>query len=142
MGVFLDKPATEVETEVLNGKIGQSEVRSATSSMQGACPHRGKSWDGVCHLHPFPTLACRPCLAMYYLMYAQAYTHTHTHTGWRVGMEDAHVAKIGIGGHSDVGIFGVFDGHGGATVAKFAAENLVKLCEIQEDFKAAPTQRT
>jgi len=31
--------------------------------------------------------------------------------GWRVNMEDAHVAKFNVA--PDTHIFGVFDGHGG-----------------------------
>ena len=31
--------------------------------------------------------------------------------GWRVSMEDAHIANINLG--EDIYIFGVFDGHGG-----------------------------
>lgn len=33
--------------------------------------------------------------------------------GWRPYMEDAHIAVYPIEGHQDIGIFAVFDGHGG-----------------------------
>lgn len=43
-------------------------------------------------------------------------------------MEDAHIAKTGL--PNEVSVFGVFDGHGGAEVAKF-----VKLHFIEELLK-------
>jgi protein phosphatase 1G len=39
--------------------------------------------------------------------------------GWRRTMEDAHIAEVGLSGDPACAIFGVFDGHGGAEVAKF-----------------------
>jgi serine/threonine protein phosphatase PrpC len=39
-------------------------------------------------------------------------------------MEDAHITQIGVGG-KDIGIFGVFDGHAGKTVALYAASFLL-----------------
>ncbi|KAL3521235.1 hypothetical protein ACH5RR_019384 [Cinchona calisaya] len=39
-------------------------------------------------------------------------------------MEDRHSAAVGLRGDSKQAIFGVFDGHGGAKVAEFAAKNL------------------
>jgi len=48
--------------------------------------------------------------------------------GWRPRMEDSHVAmgslSKGQRGWSDVGLFAVFDGHGGPEAAKFCAERL------------------
>eukprot|EP00899_Mesostigma_viride_P009388 jgi/Mesvir1/18450/Mv14305-RA.1 len=43
--------------------------------------------------------------------------------GWRLGMEDAHVARIDIDGDKTA-FFGVFDGHGGKEVAQFCARHM------------------
>jgi serine/threonine protein phosphatase PrpC len=48
-------------------------------------------------------------------------------------MEDAHVAQIGLPGAPECSLFGVFDGHGGAMIAQYSAENLLKeMCLTQE----------
>lgn len=41
--------------------------------------------------------------------------------GWRSGMEDAHIAVLGVD-NTRASLFGVLDGHGGALVAKEAAQ--------------------
>jgi len=41
--------------------------------------------------------------------------------GWRVNMEDAHIAKFNIA--SDIHLFAVFDGHAGHEVAKFVEKH-------------------
>eukprot|EP00051_Salpingoeca_urceolata_P014043 m.177886 g.177886 ORF g.177886 m.177886 type:complete len:393 (-) comp17973_c2_seq1:163-1341(-) len=46
--------------------------------------------------------------------------------GWRVNMEDAHVAKIGLPGQPTTSFFAVFDGHGGDQAAKFSAAHVVE----------------
>lgn len=33
--------------------------------------------------------------------------------GWRKRMEDSHIADVNLSGNSNLGVFGVFDGHGG-----------------------------
>lgn len=38
--------------------------------------------------------------------------------------EDAHVATLNFGNREDVAFFGVYDGHGGAQVAKFCAMHM------------------
>jgi len=43
--------------------------------------------------------------------------------GWRRGMEDAHLAMPEFDSDRRLALFGVFDGHGGAAVAKIAAEH-------------------
>eukprot|EP01127_Copromyxa_protea_P007097 TRINITY_DN17018_c0_g1_i1.p1 TRINITY_DN17018_c0_g1~~TRINITY_DN17018_c0_g1_i1.p1 ORF type:complete len:741 (+),score=107.61 TRINITY_DN17018_c0_g1_i1:34-2256(+) len=47
-----------------------------------------------------------------------------TMQGWRACMEDAHLVMIQIENHPGCGIFGVFDGHGGAEVSRYLADNI------------------
>ena len=55
-----------------------------------------------------------------------------SHQGWRKTQEDAHIAeKLGEGCY----LFGVFDGHGGAEVAKFCSQNLAKELKEHEHFQ-------
>lgn len=60
--------------------------------------------------------------------------------GWRTTMEDAHIAYPNL--RPGIGLFGVFDGHGGAEVARFCAkffsDQLTKNKNFQEEkFKLA-----
>ncbi|KAF5270861.1 hypothetical protein FQA39_LY08306 [Lamprigera yunnana] len=60
--------------------------------------------------------------------------------GWRVEMEDAHMAKTDLGGAlKDWSYFAVFDGHAGAKVSAHCAEHLLDAImqteEFQEDVK-------
>lgn len=58
--------------------------------------------------------------------------------GWRVEMEDAHTSKIGLTDHlKDWSFFGVFDGHAGANVSKYCAENLHEFIIKNENFRKA-----
>ncbi|CAO3644188.1 unnamed protein product [Mucor hiemalis] len=54
--------------------------------------------------------------------------------GWRITMEDAHTHILE---YKDTGaaFFGVFDGHGGANVAKYSSEKLQENVIDSEDFK-------
>ena len=55
--------------------------------------------------------------------------------GWRVEMEDAHTAVIGLPyGMKDWSFFAVFDGHAGAKVSAFCAEQLLEHIIANEDF--------
>ncbi|CAG9462507.1 unnamed protein product [Pedinophyceae sp. YPF-701] len=56
--------------------------------------------------------------------------------GWRRTMEDAHLAKTSLAGDKDAAIFGVFDGHGGAEVARFCQKYMA-----DEVTKLEPFQR-
>lgn len=57
--------------------------------------------------------------------------------GWRRGMEDAHLAVPDLLGDGRMSLFGVFDGHGGCGVARFAARHLPELLKATEAFKRA-----
>jgi serine/threonine protein phosphatase PrpC len=64
--------------------------------------------------------------------------------GWRKSMEDAHIAVTDIPlpmegdnpeSSSDAKVFGVFDGHGGAEVARFVGLYLVSVLTQQPSWK-------
>ena len=56
--------------------------------------------------------------------------------GWRIEMEDAHCAMIGLpGGLKDWSFFAVFDGHAGARVSAICSEELLTEITNNEDFK-------
>ena len=53
--------------------------------------------------------------------------------GWRSHNEDAHITALEFEpGHS---IFAVFDGHGGAEVAKFCEKHMIHELKADNDFK-------
>lgn len=55
--------------------------------------------------------------------------------GWRVEMEDAHCAMIGLPGQlKDWSFFAVFDGHAGARVSAYCAERLLEAIISNDDF--------
>nr|XP_023015497.1 protein phosphatase 1A isoform X1 [Leptinotarsa decemlineata] len=55
--------------------------------------------------------------------------------GWRVEMEDAHMAKTNLGeALKDWSYFAVFDGHAGAKVSAHCAEHLLDTIMATEDF--------
>ncbi|KAL3874989.1 hypothetical protein ACJMK2_037934 [Sinanodonta woodiana] len=59
--------------------------------------------------------------------------------GWRVEMEDAHCAVIGLPyGLREWSFFAVFDGHAGARVSAICAEQLMEHIIINEDFRGKP----
>lgn len=55
--------------------------------------------------------------------------------GWRVEMEDAHCAIIGLPGLPEWSSFFVFDGHAGARVSAYCADQLLEHITSNEDFK-------
>ena len=62
--------------------------------------------------------------------------------GWRVEMEDAHIAKGSIEGLEDHGFFAVFDGHGGKEAALLSARDMMqKVREMPEyrEYCSAPS---
>ncbi|GFT91923.1 protein phosphatase 1A, partial [Nephila pilipes] len=56
--------------------------------------------------------------------------------GWRIEMEDAHCALVGLPqGLKDWSFFAVFDGHAGARVSVHCAENLLDTIIQSEEFR-------
>lgn len=56
--------------------------------------------------------------------------------GWRIEMEDAHMAKTNLGGAlKDWSYFAVFDGHAGARVSAHCAEHLLDAIMATEEFQ-------
>lgn len=56
--------------------------------------------------------------------------------GWRVEMEDAHMAKTDLGGAlKDWSYFAIFDGHAGARVSAHCAEHLLETIMQTEEFE-------
>lgn len=62
--------------------------------------------------------------------------------GWRVEMEDAHSAIIGLPGLKDWSFFAVFDGHAGAKVSAYCAESLVEAITANTDFRGTNDSNT
>mmetsp|Transcript_13274 Transcript_13274/g.21656 ORF Transcript_13274/g.21656 Transcript_13274/m.21656 type:complete len:421 (-) Transcript_13274:1592-2854(-) len=59
--------------------------------------------------------------------------------GWRKTMEDAYIVNTDImgdeDGDKDIGIYAVFDGHGGGEVSKFCSRHFVEEIKKLEDFQ-------
>ena len=55
--------------------------------------------------------------------------------GWRINMEDSHVAVQDYCQENNLALFGVFDGHGGKEVAHFTKNHLGELLRSTENFK-------
>jgi len=56
--------------------------------------------------------------------------------GWRVSMEDAHCHILSLTPEDpEAAYFGVFDGHGGAKVAAYAANNLHRYIVKRDEYK-------
>ena len=53
--------------------------------------------------------------------------------GWRRTQEDAHL--IDVDKENCIGIFGVFDGHGGKEIATFCEREYVRTLKEQDSFK-------
>jgi len=60
--------------------------------------------------------------------------------GWRVEMEDAHCAVVGLPGLPDWSFFAVFDGHAGAKVSQFCSDNLLDAITGREEMKDPQSQ--
>ncbi|KAG8911920.1 Protein phosphatase 2C 2, partial [Tulasnella sp. 408] len=55
--------------------------------------------------------------------------------GWRINMEDAHTLLLKLEGGKNA-FFGVYDGHGGSSAAKFSGEHVPKRLAEEEAYKA------
>lgn len=53
--------------------------------------------------------------------------------GWRLNMEDAHVANCNFLNSSEKALFGVFDGHGGREVAVFCNQKYEDILDASKD---------
>jgi len=56
--------------------------------------------------------------------------------GWRLEMEDAHIAQHETQG-KPIGLFAIFDGHAGKKAAQHAAEHLPNIFSMQDGFAKA-----
>lgn len=53
--------------------------------------------------------------------------------GWRINMEDAHIASLKF--EENGNLFGVFDGHGGQEVALYTQKYLEELVKATDGYK-------
>jgi len=61
--------------------------------------------------------------------------------GWRIEMEDAHTAVLGIPDQKDnVSWFAVFDGHAGSRVSAYASHHLLDFVRKKDGFKSSIQQ--
>lgn len=56
--------------------------------------------------------------------------------GWRVNMEDSHTHILSLPDAPETSFFGVYDGHGGASVSHYAGKHLHKYIVKREEFPA------
>ena len=54
--------------------------------------------------------------------------------GWRLNMEDAHVAALNLEPDKKVSLFGVFDGHGGGEVATYCRRHFGNIVKGNDNF--------
>ena len=53
--------------------------------------------------------------------------------GWRRTNEDAHLTVLDF--EPGISLFAVFDGHGGADVARYCEKHMIQLLRDDKDFK-------
>lgn len=53
--------------------------------------------------------------------------------GWRLSMEDAHICNENIDGNG-IGLFAIFDGHGGIEAAKFCERHFMQSLLANQNF--------
>lgn len=54
--------------------------------------------------------------------------------GWRINMEDSHTHILSLPDDPGTAFFGVYDGHGGASVAQYAGKHLHKMVVKREEY--------
>ncbi|KZW03340.1 PP2C-domain-containing protein [Exidia glandulosa HHB12029] len=54
--------------------------------------------------------------------------------GWRISMEDAHATVLRLADDDDNTFFAVYDGHGGASVARYSGRNVHKRLVNEESY--------
>lgn len=55
--------------------------------------------------------------------------------GWRINMEDAHIADVSFDKEKDIYLFAVFDGHGGREVAEYSKAHFGKVLSTSHQYK-------
>lgn len=60
--------------------------------------------------------------------------------GWRVSMEDSHIADLDLGGNKNHHLFGVFDGHGGMEVAEYVKRHFTQEFLKNSNYKSGKFQ--
>lgn len=55
--------------------------------------------------------------------------------GWRVSMEDAHIAELELDPANKTALFSVFDGHGGRAVSQYCAAHLAELVLASDAYR-------
>lgn len=54
--------------------------------------------------------------------------------GWRINMEDSHTHILSLPDDPGTAFFGVYDGHGGASVAQYAGKHLHKMVVKRDEY--------
>ncbi len=55
--------------------------------------------------------------------------------GWRINMEDSHIASLKFNEELNQQLFGVFDGHGGKEVAQFTEHHYIDLLKKNTNYQ-------
>ncbi len=55
--------------------------------------------------------------------------------GWRLNMEDAHIAELNLETSKRMALFGVFDGHGGREVSSYCKSHFLDIVRKDTNFK-------
>lgn len=110
-----------------------------TAWASSPCKAGDQKWCARCKLHVLATVLCLQQNTMWRCRIVQSGESRHPSPvstavnghacPYFIVQEDAHVARMGLRGDPDAGIFAVFDGHCGTEVSRFAARYLVGQCK-------------